>query len=265
MAPRIAGLLTFLAVVACLNLWGSRRDRPAGAQLEVTPPTDFNEAQRNIAAAIVGGDDEKAVEALMTGTSRVWFHWSADDGDEHEASYTEVVEVSESDYPFRPGEELKETLFGKGVVEIGDVPAKVVEARVTKLGPGEAVFARLEATVKSERWGAQPVRVFRWVVPTDKGMGMIDAYCLAEEENKYVASYTRMAEGARGVAFRPARLPWTLTGAAGGVAGLLVALGVSRLGKRPAPPAPAPPSRDEEDEDEEDDDADDVEARRPAR
>lgn len=252
MAPRLAGLLTFLAVVAALNLWGGRRDRPAGAPLEITPPVDFNEAQRDIAAAIVGGDDDKAVEALMAGTSRVWFHWSADDGDEHEASYTEVVELSESDYPFRPGDELKETLFGKGVVEIGDVPAKVVEARVVRLGPGDAVFARLEATVKSERWGEQPIRVFRWVVPTDKGMGMIDAYCLAAEENKYAAAFTRMAEGARGVAFRPARLHWALAGAAGAVAGALVAFAVWRVGRSPAPPPP-PPRRREEDEDEGDD------------
>ncbi len=257
MVPRIAGLLTFLAVVAALNWWGGRRDRPAGAVFELTPPTDFNEAQRDIAAAIVGGDDQKAVDALMTGTSRVWFHWSADDGDEHEASYTEVVEASESDYPFRAGEDMKETLFGKGVVEIGDVPAKVIEARVVKLGPGEAVFARLEVTIKSEKWGAQPLRVFRWVVPTDKGMGMIDAYCLAEEENKYSAAFTRMAEGARGIAYRPARLHWTLTGACGAIAGLIVAFGVSRLGARPTPATPSAPTRRRTDEED-----DDVEAER---
>ena len=257
MAPRIAGLLTFLAVVAGLNFWGGRRDKPAGSALEITPPTDFNEAKRTIAAAIVGGDDEKAVEALMTGTSRVWFHWSNDDGDESEARYTEVVELSESDYPFRPGEELRDTLFGKGVVEIGDVAAKVVETKVVKLDRGDAVFAKLEAPVKSEKYGKQTVRVFRWVVPTDKGMGMIDAYCLAEEESKYASSFQRMAAGAKGLATRPERLPWYLTGAIGAVFGLAMAFGVSRLTTKAPPPPPKPaPTDDDEDEDEEEEDPD---------
>jgi hypothetical protein len=239
MLPRVVAVLTFLAVVTLLNLWGRRRDRLSGLPFELRAPPEFQAVDRAEAAVYVAEGDPDKASALAAG-GQVFLRYGQDDDDR---KYTEVVEVSEDDYPIRPGEHDRSALFGRSVIEIGKDPVKVLSSEVRELGGKPVIIGKLEAEVSG-----QPVRLLRYVMATDRGRATVDTWCLTREEGRYRPVYEAMIATARGVAVRPERLPWYWVSLIAGGASLAAFVLTHRL-RRPAAALDAlTPSRREDDE-----------------
>ena len=217
MSPRLASLIVFVVVFGGLQLWGSRRDRPARAPFEMDPPVGFQSFDRADAAAYATNFDEAATEKMTGPGGKVFFHFRGDDEPEGPPI---VVETEESPYPLRTQPSDAAAMFAPPGLTKSGVFLKLLGSRVTKLGPNEIIVAEYEADV-----GGKPVLLTTYAVPIDKGTALVSAFCPRGEEGKYRPLYDRMIEGAKGVAYRPERIPWWLASLlAAGVAAVAHAL-----------------------------------------
>ena len=230
MSPRLIGMLAFVAAWFALNAWGARRDRLSRAGFEVTGPPGFAAHERGAAAMVIADDSQRDAQALVKKGGVLFLHFENDSPKELE--YLEVIEIEEDAYPLRPDESVRQAVYGAGKVTIGTTTLDVVDSRVTRFGPNDAIAARLTATV-----GDKQVRLFQYLVPTDRGRAQVDCFCLVAEEEKYRPQFEAMIAGARGVAYRPAKLAFAL------VAGVCSAVGLAAflLARRRKMPRAAPP------------------------
>ena len=235
MSPRLVALLSFVAAWVALNAWGARRDRLAQAGFEITAPPGFAEHERTTAAMVVADDDHTGATALVKKGGVLFLHFENDSPPELE--YLEVIEIEEDAYPLRPDEDVRRAIYGSGKLTIGNTTLDVLDSRVTRFGKNDAVAARLTALV-----GGKPVRLFQYLVPTDRGRAQVDCFCLVAEEDKYRPLFDAMIAGARGVAYRPVRLPWTTMALACGAFAVVAFFLARRLGRKRLAPArpPAP-------------------------
>ena len=222
MSPRLVSILAFLATAFVVNVWSSRRDVPARAPFEVQPPPGFQPIDRGAAAVDVSGEDPELAAARSKGGA-LFMHFGETEEDKW---YTEVVDVHEDDFPLRPGDADRESMFPSARMEFQGHPVKLLESHVGKYGSNEAIAATLEAEVEKK-----PVRIFSYVMPTDKGRARVDAYCLAAEQAKYKPEFDRMITAAKGVAHRPERLAWYLVALLAAAVGA-VAFAVTRFLQR---------------------------------
>lgn len=241
-------MLAFIAAWLALNAWGSRRDRLSMARFEVTPPAGWSEQERGSAAMIIADDDQKAAQALVKKGGGLYMHF--EENSPADLEYLEVIEVEEDGYPLRPDEALRAELYGSGKVMNGPTTLEVVDSRVTRFGKNDAIAARLSAKVPKVDHAPIDVRVFQYILPTDRGRVTVDCFCLVAEEAKYGPQFDAMIAGARGVAYRPAKLPFPMMVLACLGVGVVAWLVARRyLGKKP--PAPLPPRARVEPTDEE--------------
>lgn len=239
MSPRLVGMLAFIAAWIALNAWGSRRDRLSRSGFEVTGPPGFAEHERGAAAMVVADDSQQDAQALVKKGGVLFLHFENDSPPDLE--YLEVVEIEEDGYPLRPDDEVRRAVYGSGKVTIGTTTLDVVDSRVTRFGKNDVIAARLSAVV-----GGKQVRLFQYLVPTDRGRAQVDCFCLVVEEEKYRPQFEAMIAGARGVAYRPAKLPWTTVALVCGGVGLAAWLAMRRAIARKKLPAELPPAVDEE-------------------
>ena len=240
MGARWISLGVFVLTVLAVNAWSNRRDRPAGVPFTLRAPEGFERMNKQEAAEMLLGDEEAAKEA---GQGSLFLRYGKDDEDKR---YTEVLQVEEDDYAVRMGEADRSSHFDRGVLEIGDHALKILDSKVTRLGPNEVLVARLSAEVESDG-GKLPVRLTRYVLPSDRGRAFVDAYCLEKDEATYRPLFDASVAAARGVATRPGKLPWYYVSLIGGGAALLSELALRlRVGKG-APEAPRPADVPDED------------------
>jgi hypothetical protein len=230
-------MIAFVATWIGFNVWTSRRDTLSQASFELKPPAGFTEEDKGAAAMIIADDDAKEAKNAVKHGGQIFFHF--EENSPPELEYGEVVEVKEDTYPLRPDEETRAALYGGGTLKMGDVVVKVVDSRVGKYGKNEAIAARLEADALGKK-----IRFFQYVLPTDRGRAVVHASCLVVEEGKYRPIYDEMIANARGVAYRPTRLPWPA------IAGISAAVGIAAflVAWRLKQPVQLPPKRRDEDE-----------------
>lgn len=238
MTPRTIGLIAFAATWIAFNFWTSRRDTLSMAPFELQPPAGFTEEDKGAAAMVLADDDAKEAKNALKHGGQVFFHF--EENSTPELEYGEVVEVKEDTYPLRPDEETRAALYGSGLLKMGEMAVKVVDSRVGKYGKNDAIAARLEAETPGKK-----IRFFQYVLPTDKGRAVVHASCLVVEEAKYRPIYDEMIANARGVAYRPTRLPWPAFAGLSAAVGIVAFLVAFRL-RRPVVIAPRRREDDEE-------------------
>jgi hypothetical protein len=217
MGGRWVSLGVFLLTVLAVNLWSGRRDHAAGAPFSLRAPAEFEKMNKQEAAEMLLQDEEAAKTA---GSGALFLRYGKDEEDKR---YTEVLQYEEDDYGVRMGEADRSAHFDRGVIEIDDHPLKILDSKITTLGDHEVIVGRLDAQVDSEG-GKLPVRLTRYVLPTDRGRAVVDAYCLVKDEAIYRPRFDQAVAAARGVATRPGRLAWYYVSLIGGAAALLTEL-----------------------------------------
>jgi hypothetical protein len=240
MGGRWVSLGVFVLTVLAVNWWSGRRDHAAGAPFSLRAPAEFEKMNKQEAAEMLLQDEDAAKAA---GSGALFLRYGKDEEDKR---YTEVLQYEEDDYGVRTGEADRSAHFDRGVIEIDDHPLKILDSKITTLGDHEVIVGRLDAQVDSEG-GKLPVRLTRYVLPTDRGRAVVDAYCLVKDEAVYRPRFDQAVAAARGVATRPGRLAWYYVSLIGGAAALLTELVLRlRVGKAPGEkPAPVPPAGDE--------------------
>jgi hypothetical protein len=234
--------LVFGLVVVAVNAWSGRRDAPAGVPFSVRAPAEFERMNKQEAAEMLLQDEEAAKQA---GTGALFLRYGKDEEDKR---YTEVLQVDEDDYAVRMGEADRSAHFDRGVIEIDDHPLKILDSKLTTLGGHDVLIGRLEAQVDSEE-GKLPVRLTRYILPSDRGRATVDAYCLVKDEALYRPKFDAAVAAARGVATRPGKLAWYYVSAIGGAAALLTELALRLRVRGPSGGAkPVGPAGDENEE-----------------
>lgn len=229
MGGRWVSLGVFLLTVLAVNAWSGRRDHAAGAPFSLRAPAEFEKMNKQEAAEMLLEDEEAAKTA---GSGALFLRYGKDEEDKR---YTEVLQYEEDDYGVRTGEADRSAHFDRGVIEIDDHPLKIIDSKITTLGGHEVIVGRLDAQVDSEG-GKLPVRLTRYVVPTDRGRAVVDAYCLVKDEATYRPRFDQAVASARGIATRPGRLPWYYVSLIGGAAALITELAMRlRVKGKPAP------------------------------
>jgi hypothetical protein len=204
MSHRLVALLAFVAVFLGIQVFGARRDRPARVPFEMTPPADFQSFDRSDAAAYAANFDEEEMKKYSPeGGAKVFLHFRAEG---EPPGPPIVVETEINPYELRVQDSDRDALFTKPGMTREGVDLTLRESHVAKLGDNEVIVARYDATV-----GEVPVVMSMYAVPTDRGMALVSAFCPKADESKYVPIYDQMIAGAKGVAYRPARLAWYLS------------------------------------------------------